>query len=130
MKRGFFLFNWYQKDVVKKLRGPKGSKVIVTIARSGLDATFETTLVRVKIPLRSIASSFILDDNIGYIKVTRFSKTTFNEFNDAISNLKKQGMKELLIDLRNNGGGLLDQAVKMVDLFISSKDKYLSYTPL
>jgi len=111
-----------QKDVVKKLRGPKGSKVIVTIARSGLDATFETTLVRDKIPLRSIASSFILENGIGYIKVTRFSKTTFNEFKDAISNLKKQGMEELLIDLRNNGGGLLDQAVKMVDLFISSRD--------
>ena len=111
-----------QKDVVKKLRGPKGSKVVVTIARSGMNSTFEATLVRDKIPIRSIASSFILDDNIGYIKVTRFSKTTFSEFNDAISNLKKLGMNELLIDLRNNGGGLLDQAVAMVDLFISTKD--------
>ena len=111
-----------QKDVVKKLRGPKGSKVVVTIARSGMESTFETTLVRDKIPIHSIASSFILDDTIGYIKITRFSKTTLDEFNNAILNLKKAGMNELLIDLRNNGGGLLDQAVSMVDLFISTKD--------
>ena len=111
-----------QKDVVKKLRGPKGSKVVVTIARSNMQETFETTLVRDKIPLKSIASSFILDEQIGYIKVNRFSNTTFNEFNEAIAKLKKNGMKELLIDLRNNGGGLLDQAVKMVDLFVSSRD--------
>lgn len=111
-----------QKDVVKKLRGPKGSKVVVTIARSNMQETFETTLVRDKIPLKSIASSFILDQQIGYIKVNRFSNTTFDEFNEAIAKLKKNGMKELLIDLRNNGGGLLDQAVKMVDLFVSSRD--------
>ena len=111
-----------QKDVVKKLRGPKGTKVIVTIARIGMEETFETTLVRDKIPIRSVASSFMLEDEIGYIKVTRFAGTTYNEFKDAISKLKNNGMKKLLIDLRNNGGGLLDQAIKMADLFIASND--------
>ena len=77
-----------QKDVVKKLRGPKGTKVVVTIARPGMDETFETTLVRDKIPIRSIASSFMIDDDIGYIKVTRFASTTFDEFTDAISKLE------------------------------------------
>jgi len=111
-----------QKDVVKKLRGPKGTKVIVTIARPGMDETFETTLVRDKIPIRSIASSFMIDDDIGYIKVTRFASTTFDEFTDAISELENNGMEKLLIDLRNNGGGLLDQAIRMTDLFIASND--------
>ena len=111
-----------QKDVVKKLRGPKGTKVIVTIARLGMDEMFEATLVRDKIPIRSIASSFILNDNVGYIKVTRFASTTFDEFTDAIVELENHGMEKLLIDLRNNGGGLLDQAIKMTDLFIASND--------
>ena len=111
-----------QKDVVKKLRGPKGTKVVVTIARAGMEDTFETTLVRDKIPIRSIASSFIINDDVGYIKVTRFSNNTFDEFTGAINDLQDDGMKKLLIDLRNNGGGLLDQAVKMVDLFIETND--------
>ncbi len=111
-----------QKDVVKRLRGPKGSKVTVTIARSGMDETFETILVRDKIPIRSIASSFMINENTGYIKITRFSGTTMDEFNDAINVLNDNGMSQLLLDFRNNPGGLLGQAVKMVDLFINSND--------
>ena len=111
-----------QKEVFNTLRGPKGSKVVVTIARKGMKETFETTLIRDKIPIRSIASSFIIDDNIGYIKITRFAGTTMDELNDAIKNLKNNGMQELILDFRNNPGGLLDQAVKMADLFISSND--------
>ena len=111
-----------QKDVVKKLRGKKGTKVVVTIARIGMEETFETTLVRDKIPIRSVASSFMINDDVGYIKVTRFSGTTFDEFTDAINKLQNNGMGKILIDLRNNGGGLLDQAIKMADLFISTND--------
>ena len=111
-----------QKEVVKKLRGKKGTKVVVTIARIGMEETFETTLVRDKIPIRSVASSFMINEDVGYIKVTRFAGTTFNEFTDAIDKLEKNGMKKILIDLRNNGGGLLDQAIKMADLFISTND--------
>ncbi len=111
-----------QKDVVKKLRGPKGSKVTVTIARAGMDDTFEAVLVRDKIPIRSIASSFMLDEATGYIKITRFSGTTISEFDEAMDKLKGIGMKQLLIDFRNNPGGLLGQAVQMVDMFINSND--------
>ena len=111
-----------QKDVFKKLRGPKGTRVIVTIARKGMDAPFNTTLIRDKIPIRSIASSFMIDEKIGYVKITRFASTTMNEFQESIKKLQLNGMKELLIDLRNNPGGLLDQAVKMADLFISTND--------
>jgi len=111
-----------QKDVVKKLRGPKGTRVVVTIARKGMDEPFDATLIRDKIPIRSIASSFMIDENIGYIKITRFASTTMDEFYDSIKKLQLDGMSELLIDLRNNPGGLLCQAVKMVDLFVSSND--------
>ena len=111
-----------QKDVVKKLRGPKGTRVVVTIARKGMDEPFNATLIRDKIPIRSIASSFMIDKNIGYIKITRFASTTMDEFHDSIKKLQLDGMSELLIDLRNNPGGLLGQAVKMVDLFVSSND--------
>ena len=111
-----------QKDVFTKLRGPKGTKVVVTIARKGMDETFETTLVRDKIPIRSIASSFMINEQIGYIKITRFANTTMDEFNESIKKLYSSGMKKLLIDLRNNPGGLLSQAVRMVDLFISTND--------
>ena len=111
-----------QKDVFKKLRGPKGTRVVVTIARKGMDEPFNTTLIRDKIPIRSIASSFMIDENIGYIKITRFASTTMDEFYESIKKLQLDGMNELLIDLRNNPGGLLDQAVKMVDLFVSSND--------
>ena len=111
-----------QKDVVKKLRGPKGTRVVVTIARKGMDEPFNATLIRDKIPIRSIASSFMIDENIGYIKITRFASTTMDEFYDSIKKLQLDGMSELLIDLRNNPGGLLGQAVKMVDLFVSSND--------
>ena len=96
--------------------------MIVTIARIGMEETFETTLVRDKIPIRSVASSFMLEDEVGYIKVTRFAGTTYNEFTESITKLMNNGMKKLLIDLRNNGGGLLDQAIKMADLFIASND--------
>ena len=111
-----------QKDVFKKLRGPKGTRVVVTIARRGMDEPFNATLIRDKIPIRSIASSFMINDTIGYIKVTRFASTTMKEFQEAIKKLQMEGMDELLIDLRNNPGGLLDQAFKMADLFISTND--------
>tara|TARA_Y100001968_G_scaffold332086_1_gene389002 strand:+ start:736 stop:2283 length:1548 start_codon:yes stop_codon:yes gene_type:complete len=111
-----------QKDVFKKLRGPKGTRVVVTIARKGMDEPFNTTLIRDKIPIRSIASSFMLNEKVGYIKVTRFASTTMTEFHEAMNKLQLDGMSELLIDLRNNPGGLLDQAVKMADLFISTND--------
>ena len=87
-----------------------------------MDEPFDATLIRDKIPIRSIASSFMIDENIGYIKITRFASTTMDEFYDSIKKLQLDGMSELLIDLRNNPGGLLGQAVKMVDLFVSSND--------
>ena len=114
-----------QKDVLQKLRGPKGSSVNVTISRMGMDEDFEVTLVRDKIPIVSVMASFMIDKQTGYIKVNRFSKTTAKEINESLSELENQGMQQLLLDLRNNGGGMMDQAISIVDMFISSRDTIL-----
>jgi len=111
-------------DVLKKLKGPKGTKVTVTIQRSGVEQ-FDRTLIRDKIPLKSVSTYFMLDKDVGYIKLSKFSRKTFNEFYDAFDELENNGMNKLLLDLRNNPGGLLDQAINMLDMFISSNDTLL-----
>ena len=113
-----------QEDVLKKLKGPKGTSVDVTIRRDGVD-DFDITLTRDKIPINSLLSSFLIDEKTGYIKLNRFAKTTYSELKDEIDNLEKQGMTQLLLDLKNNGGGMMDQAVEILDLFISSNDTLL-----
>jgi len=114
-----------QKDVLEKLRGPKGSPVNVTISRPGADEDFEVTLIRDKIPIVSVLASFMLDNETAYIKINRFSKTTAKEVAESLSKLENQGMQQLLLDLRNNGGGMMDQAISIVDMFISSQDTIL-----
>ena len=113
-----------QKDVFDKLRGPKGSKVDITIRRRNID-DFDVTLIRDKIPIHSVLASFMIDDFIGYVKVNRFAKTTAEEVYDALTALEREGMTQLVLDLRNNGGGMMDQAIRIVDMFINSKDTIL-----
>jgi len=114
-----------QKDVLEKLRGPKGSSVNVTISRPGAEDDFDVTLVRDKIPIVSVLASFMIDDETGYIKINTFSKTTTEELAEALTALEKEGMDQLLLDLRNNGGGMMDQAINIVDMFVSSRDTIL-----
>ena len=114
-----------QKDVLEKLRGPKGTPVDVTISRPGLDEEFEVTLVRDKIPIVSVMASFMIDDETGYIKVSRFSRNTAKEIDESLTKLEGMGMQQLLLDLRNNGGGMMDQAISIVDMFVSSRDTIL-----
>ena len=114
-----------QKDVLQKLKGPKGTSVNVTISRPGMDEDFEVTLVRDKIPIVSVLAAFMLDEKTGYIKINKFSKKTTNEINESLSKLENQGMQQLLLDLRNNGGGMMDQAINIVDMFVSSRDTIL-----
>ncbi len=110
-----------QEDVFDKLRGPKNSRVNLTIRRSNKE-DFNVTLLRDKIPIRSVLANFMIDDTTGYIKINRFSHTTYDEFNEALANLENLGMKQLMLDLRNNPGGLMHQAVEIVDMFIDSRD--------
>ena len=111
-------------DVFKKLRGPKGSKVELTVARPGVSDPLDVTIVRDKIPIYSVLAKFIMDDDsTGYVLMNRFSATTSQEFISALEDLKKQGMKQLLVDIRYNSGGYLDEVVKIIDDFLPGGDK-------
>ena len=105
-------------QVMKGLKGPKGSKVAVSIVRPGEKNILDYEIVRDVIPFNSVDVSYMLDDEVGYINVTRFAETTNSEMLTALQKLKSEGMKRLILDLRFNPGGYLDQAVKMADLFL------------
>lgn len=110
------------RDVFDKLRGKKGSKVEVLVKRGGNAKLMNFTIIRDKIPTYSVDASYIIQDNVGYIKVNRFGAETHQEFADAIAKLKEQGMQKLLLDLRYNSGGYLDQATKMIDELLGNKE--------
>jgi carboxyl-terminal processing protease len=114
-------------DVMKKLKGPKGTKVTVGIERNNSEELYYYNIIRDKIPIYSIDAAYMAAPGIGYIKISRFAQTTAEEMRKAISELKAEGMKDLVIDLQGNGGGLLDIAVEMCDEFISG-DRLLVYT--
>ena len=111
------------EQVRDKLRGKAGSKVKVSVSRVGIKDLIEFEITRDKIPLYSVDVHLLLKDSIGYISVSRFSETTYNELTEALNDLKKEGLKELVLDLRGNPGGLLDQAVKVADIFINDEKK-------
>lgn len=106
------------KDVFDKLRGKSGSQVTVSILRSGLKTAIDFKIIRDKIPLYSIDISYIVSPSIGYIKISKFASTTYDEFLNAFNYLNKKGMKKLILDLRGNGGGFLKSAVEIADEFL------------
>jgi carboxyl-terminal processing protease len=114
-------------DVFKKLRGPKGSKVKLTIKRRGMKNPLDFMITRDKIPTYSVDVSYMVDPETGYIKVTNFAENTYTEFKSAITKLNAQGMKRLILDLRGNPGGYLDRATKMADEFLPDH-KLIVYT--
>lgn len=104
-------------EIMKRLRGPKGTKVDVTVLRrrSGSPAdTIDFRITRADIPIYSIDASYMVDDHTGYIRVNKFAAETAKEFSDAVKDLKKRGMKNLVLDLVDNGGGYLNAAVEML----------------
>jgi len=114
-------------EVIKKLRGRKGTSVDVTIQRIGLDEPFDVTIIRDDIPIYSVGAATMLDNETGYILLRRFSATTIDEVNKAIDKLDSQNFKKLVFDLRGNSGGYLEQAAAVSNLFISTRDT-LVYT--
>jgi carboxyl-terminal processing protease len=116
-----------EDDVRNRLRGPEGSQVRVTIRRLGEEEPFEVTIARERIPINSIEPAFMLDQQTGYVRISRFSKTTVDELESALQKLERQGMKQLVLDLRFNAGGFLEQAVAVADKFIE-RGKKLVYT--
>lgn len=113
--------------VMDRLRGEKGTVVNVDIKRAGKKGLINFEIVRDKIPLNSIDATYMAAPKVGYIKLTRFSKTSMDEFRESVAELKKQGMKDVILDLRNNSGGYLNTAVELADEFLSN-GKLIVYT--
>jgi len=115
------------KYVMDHLRGKKGTKVTVSIKRDHMKELIDFTITRDKIPLTSIDATYMADPKIGYIKLTRFSKTSMKEFHESMAKLREQGMKNLILDLRGNSGGYLNVATDLADQFLTS-GKLIVYT--
>lgn len=111
--------------VFKRLRGKKGTEVVLDILRSGTEYTFH--IIRDKVPIYSIDTYFMADDSVGYIRLTRFARTSVDEFRKALKELKKQGMTALMLDLRGNTGGFLDIANGMANEFLE-RGQLIVYT--
>ncbi|MFI5186672.1 MAG: S41 family peptidase [Chitinophagales bacterium] len=113
-------------DEVKKLvRGPLNSQVHLTILRNNHPMT--VSIIRGRIPVPSLDAAYMIDKSTGYIKLNKFSENTYAEFMEGMENLKKQGLKKLILDLRGNGGGLMDEAVQIADEFLDD-NKLIVYT--
>lgn len=113
--------------VLKLLKGPKGTKVKVGILRKGHKQLIDFVITRDEIPLYSVDASYMLTDEVGYIKLSRFSATSYDEVRQAMVELRREGLKSLVFDLRDNGGGYLDIAHRLADEFLSGK-KLIVYT--
>lgn len=111
-----------QADAMKHLRGPKGSVVMIKVLRKGTPEPIEFRIVRDEIPTYSVSAAYMADDDTGYIKITLFGETTVGEVKEAIDKLSKQGMKDLVIDLEDNGGGYLMAAVELAEMFLDEGD--------
>ena len=107
-------------DVVKKLKGARRTKVKVSVFRSKVKKTIDFIIIRSIIPLYSVDVSYMVDDKIGYIKLSKFSATTPDEFDEAIVILKSKGMEKLIVDLRGNAGGYLNSAIDLADEFLKN----------
>ena len=111
--------------VFKRLRGKKGTEVVIDILRQGTEYTFN--IIRDKVPIYSIDTYFMADDTVGYIRLTRFARTSVDEFRKALKELKMQGMTALMLDLRGNTGGYLDIANSMANEFLE-RGQLIVYT--
>lgn len=114
-------------DVFDLLRGEKGTKVNIKVLRRNEPGLLDFTIVRDKIPIYSLDASYMIDESTGYIKLNNFSATTNDEFSEAIRELKKENLKNLVLDLRRNGGGYLKTAIEIADQFLKD-NKLVVYT--
>lgn len=115
------------KDIMSRLKGPKGTVVRVKVLRRGVPGLIDFTITRAKIPIYSIDAAYMVDKNVGYVRISRFGATTSQEFRDACTRLKKEGMENLILDLEGNGGGYLSAATDLADEFLEN-NKLIVYT--
>ena len=110
------------EEIMKRLRGPKGSKVNLKIVRRGVQDPLVFTVKRDKIPILSLDASYMIQPKTGYIRINRFGATTAEEFKKAMKELQKQGMKDMILDLQGNGGGYLNAAIDLANEFLGQKE--------
>jgi len=110
-------------EAVNKLKGPKDTQVHVTILRRGLTEPMQLEITRAEIPQNTVRYAYMMTPEVGYIRLTDFTRSSYREMSEATEKLKKEGMKKLLLDLRSNGGGLLDQTVSISGLFVPQGSK-------
>ena len=116
-----------QESIMKRLRGPKGTKVVLGINRRGVDELIHFTVTRDKIPVNTVDAGYMIRPGIGYIKISSFGATTVQEFEEKLSDLRRQGAQSLILDLQGNGGGLLMAAVGIANEFLN-RDQMVVYT--
>lgn len=110
-------------EAVDRLKGPKNTQVKITLVRPGLEEPLELMVTREEIPQTTVRLAYMLDPRTGYMQISDFGRGTGEEVAKAIQSLKNQGMERLLVDLRNNGGGLLDQAIEVADQFLPDNSR-------
>ena len=116
-----------QNNVVKMLRGPRGTTVHLGIGRQGISGLVPIDVERGVVPIRSIESAFRIADGVGYVKLGQFARTTYDEFRRALASLRAEGVTKLIFDLRGNSGGFLDQAIAVANEFLH-KGQLIVYT--
>lgn len=114
-------------NVIKYLRGEKGSKVVLEIKRTNSSRSQKYDVIRGDIPVNSVDASYMIGEDIGYVKVGKFARTTYDEFYEAINRLKEEGARNYIVDLRGNAGGYMDQAIYMANEFLP-KGRMIVYT--
>ena len=111
-----------KEEIMKRLRGPKGTKVVLAIVRRGIKDTLTFNVIRDKIPIHTIDAAYMVRPKVGYIRIGSFGAATHDEFVESMNKLTKQGMESLILDLQENGGGYLQTAVKIAEEFLQAGD--------
>jgi len=119
--------NWSNEDILAKLKGEKNTKIKLQVYRRGEPKLLDFKVKFSEVPLKSVDASYMLSDNLGYIKVNRFAESTYKEFKKGIDNLQNQGATKLVLDLRDNPGGFLHIAKQIADEFLED-DKLIVFT--
>ena len=111
-----------KEEIMKRLRGPKGTKVVLAIVRRGIQDTLTFNVIRDKIPVHTIDAAYMVRPKVGYIRIGSFGAATHDEFVESMNKLTKAGMESLILDLQENGGGYLQTAVKIAEEFLQAGD--------
>ena len=111
-----------RNEIMKRLRGPRGTKVKLGIKRRSVAETLFFTVTRDKIPMKSIDAVYMIRPGVGYIRIEKFGATTYTEFMEGLATLQEQGMESLILDLQENGGGYLEAAVRIANEFLEDND--------